>query len=338
MITTIQEPFIRKIGKLPKNMCSTNKDARIYEYMQASNPIIPSIGVFSFHPDSEMNNNNTIKTSIIPFNLNKKMCICEYDATSPNLMVNSIHINRNEQINTHAIATSQTFYIMKGSGFSFYMNQGIQYKISWNQGDLFVMPAHNNNNKNEITHTASEDSRIYWITDEPLLQYLGVYPNVKKFEPTLFQKKEMYDCVEELKHSPDNKHKNRLGVLLGNKATDISGTLTLTHTMWSLLNVLPAKQTQPPHRHNSVALDIAVSCGSEGVYTLMGKELDENGWVKDPVKVTWIEGGMFTTPPGWWHSHHNETDKDAYVLPIQDAGIYTYQRTLDIQFSKAKML
>jgi len=332
MINTIKKPFITKIDKLPKNMCSTNKDARIYEYMKASNPIIPSIGVFLFNPVQQTN-----KTSIIPFNLNKKMCINEYDATSPNLMVNCIHIKRSEQIDTHAIATSQVFYIIKGSGFSF--STELNDKISWNQGDLFVIPAHNNNDKtNEITHKALEDSCIYWITDEPLLKYLGVCPNVKKFEPILFKKKEMYDCVEELKHSPDNKHNNRLGVLLGNKATDISGTLTLTHTMWSLLNVLPAKQVQPPHRHNSVALDIAVSCASEGVYTLMGKELDENGWVKDPVKVTWIEGGMFTTPPGWWHSHHNETDKDAYVLPIQDAGIYTYQRTLDIQFSKAKVL
>ena len=33
------------------------------------------------------------------------------------------------------------------------------------------------------------------------------------------------------------------------------------------------------------------------------------------------------------HSHHNETGTDAWVLPMQDAGLYTYQRTLDIRFS-----
>lgn len=38
------------------------------------------------------------------------------------------------------------------------------------------------------------------------------------------------------------------------------------------------------------------------------------------------------TPPGWWHSHHNEGDQTAWVLPIQDAGLYTHQRTLDIRF------
>lgn len=37
------------------------------------------------------------------------------------------------------------------------------------------------------------------------------------------------------------------------------------------------------------------------------------------------------TPPGWWHSHHNTSTEDAWVLPLQDAGLYTYQRTLDIR-------
>jgi gentisate 1,2-dioxygenase len=65
----------------------------------------------------------------------------------------------------------------------------------------------------------------------------------------------------------------------------------------------------------------------------MGPELDEQGWVKDPLRIEWQNEGVFVTPPGWYHSHHNDSDEDAIVLPIQDAGIYTYQRTLDIQFS-----
>jgi hypothetical protein len=54
--------------------------------------------------------------------------------------------------------------------------------------------------------------------------------------------------VEEIRHGEDVGHKNRLGILLGNKATD-GGTLTLTHTLWSLLNLLPAHSAQPPHRY-----------------------------------------------------------------------------------------
>jgi len=171
------------------------------------------------------------------------------------------------------------------------------------------------------------------ITDEPLLQYLGVKPSVQKFKATLFRKEKMLAEVERIKHQPGAEHRNRLGILLGNKITEDS-TKTLTHTLWSLLNMLPANDAQRPHRHNSVALDLCVSAEESGVYTLMGPELDDAGWVKNPIRCDWKPGAVFVTPPGWWHSHHNETGVPAWVLPMQDAGLYTYQRTLDIRFSK----
>jgi gentisate 1,2-dioxygenase len=50
-------------------------------------------------------------------------------------------------------------------------------------------------------------------------------------------------------------------------------------------------------------------------------------------RVDWTTGSIFITPPGWWHSHHNDSREEAWVLPIQDAGLYTHQRTLDIRFA-----
>ena len=41
---------------------------------------------------------------------------------------------------------------------------------------------------------------------------------------------------------------------------------------------------------------------------------------------------MFVTPPGLWHSHYNESGGDAHLLPVQDAGLHTHLRTLDIHF------
>lgn len=57
----------------------------------------------------------------------------------------------------------------------------------------------------------------------------------------------------------------------------------------------------------------------------MARSIDKEGNLIDPVKAPWKTGGAFTTPPGWWHSHVNETDEDAWVLPVQDAGLFTYQ-------------
>lgn len=185
----------------------------------------------------------------------------------------------------------------------------------------------------DIKHTCviSElgGAALYWVHDEPLLRYLGVNPSdEKKFEPTLYRRSDMLDRVEEIRHDTTRSN-NRLGVLLGNTACD--QTKTLTHVLWSLLNSIPAQSVQRPHRHNSVALDLAVSA-KPGVYTLMGKEIDSQGLIIDPIRCDWIPGGVFITPPGWWHSHHNESGDVAWVLPMQDAGLYTHQRTLDIRF------
>jgi gentisate 1,2-dioxygenase len=128
--------------------------------------------------------------------------------------------------------------------------------------------------------------------------------------------------------------RNRRGILLSSQET-YDGTKTLTPTLWSLLNSIEGGADQAPHRHNSVALDLAVVGDARGkgeVYSLLGRELDKEGRIIDPVKVVWKSGGVFVTPPGWWHSHHNKGERTAWVLPMQDAGLYTHQRTLDIRF------
>jgi gentisate 1,2-dioxygenase len=262
-------------------------------------------------------------TRVIPFDLSAHMEI-PYPASSPNLMASFIRICPNESIETSAVATSQAFYVIRGAG----VTTSEHGPIEWSEGDLFVVPA----SEGAFLHTSSADTALYWITDEPLLTYLGVKPTTQKFRTTLFKKERMLAEVERIKHQPGAEHRNRMGILLGNRITEDS-TKTLTHVLWSLLNMLPAGDAQRPHRHNSVALDLCVSAAPEGVYTMMGPELDEHGWVKDPIRCDWKTGGVFITPPGWWHSHHNETDQPAWVLPMQDAGLYTHQRTLDIRFS-----
>jgi gentisate 1,2-dioxygenase len=81
-----------------------------------------------------------------------------------------------------------------------------------------------------------------------------------------------------------------------------------------------------------VALDLCVAA-EEGVYTLIGETIDPEGRIVNPMRADWKPGAVFVTPPGLWHSHHNDSDSDAIVLPVQDAGLHTWMRTLDIRFS-----
>lgn len=226
-------------------------------------------------------------TRIIPFD-NSQHINVPYSASSPNLLASFIRICSGESIESSASATSQAFYIIRGSGRSSSESESIE----WNEGDLFVVPASNE----QMKHSASLDTAIYWIHDEPLLKYLGVKPCENKFQTTLFRKEKMLAEVERIKHQPGAEHRNRLGILLGNKITE-DNTKTLTHTLWSLLNTLPPGDAQRPHRHNSVALDLCVHASGKGVYTLMGPELGDDGWVKNPIRCDWITGSVFSTPP-----------------------------------------
>jgi gentisate 1,2-dioxygenase len=313
----------------PETIFTSN--SRLYEYTSAANPSIPKIPVKVF--PSDLYNKDEIVTSIIPLDISNNLNY-SYPATSPNLLANFIKIKSNNTITTPiGNTTSQMFYVIKGSGYSIIKNN----MINWRQGDVFVVP--HLESCSSIHHCSENrgDSVLYWVNDEPLMNYLGVKPSIPKFQTTHFFNSKLRQYVEELKHNPETKHRNRCGVLLGISETE-NNTKTLTHTMWSLLNLLPANTSQPPHKHNSVALDLCTYAkdgvnGNCDVYTLMGPELEKDGkTIKNPVRVPWTSGGVFITPPGWWHSHHNETVEDAWVLPVQDAGLHTHMQTLDIQF------
>lgn len=284
--------------------------AEVKEYMSAVNPVMPKIDVVDFpsalHESGE--------TRIIPFDSSEDLKT-DYPATTPNLMANFLRICEGDTLKTEVRATSQMFYVIRGRGKT-QMEKGT---IEWKKGDLFTLPS-----MDSVLHTASEDTAIYWVNDAPLLKYLGVAPAKQRFEPVLYTKERLDSEVAAIREAAAGS--NRTGVLLSHP--NFPNTMTLTHTLWSLYNVLPAKVVQKPHRHNSVAIDYCVDAGPN-TYTLIGKELDDEGNIVNPVKAMWTPGSVFVTPPGWWHSHHNESDQEAWVLPIQDAGLIMNMQVLD---------
>lgn len=293
----------------------------IYEYSKNSIPEMTDVppGVFpaSIYQDIQ-------QTKVFPLDTRSTLQT-EYPATAPNLLASFIKMMPGEHLKLQANCTSHLFFVIEGNGVVLVNNT----RDPWGEGDLFVLSG-----KETIQLFCSHDTEcvLYWVNDTPLLEYLGVRFHVEKFTPTFFRRDILYQNLEQVRHDDDSHKRNRIGILMGNEKTDAS-TKTITHVLWSLLNSLPKQSKQRPHKHNSVAIDLCVSGGSENVYTLMGPELDEEGWVKNPLRINWINGGVFITPPGWYHSHHNDSDIDAIVLPIQDAGLYTYQRTLDLRFA-----
>ncbi|OMP66253.1 cupin domain-containing protein [Domibacillus epiphyticus] len=306
------------VGKVAENWTG---DAQFFEYTNAADPIgsgiISPIPAKEFEPDLY----NSGETRIVTLDLSKELKT-DYQATSPSLLAQFIRINAGDSIKTEPNATSELYYIISGAGSTEVNGE----TINWKKGDFLTLPS-----GSVSLHAAEEDATIYYILDTPLLDYLGVKATEARFKPTLYTAEEAKKHLDEVANAPDAHLKNRISILLNNQKFD--QTLTITHVLWAMLGIVPVGANQAPHSHKSVALDF-VAYAAPGTYTLVGDQIDpETNEIIDPIRIDWVTGKAFVTPPGLWHSHHNESGEAAFIIPIQDAGLQTYLRTLDIQFT-----
>jgi gentisate 1,2-dioxygenase len=295
------------------------ENGRYYEYTKAADPI--GSGAISQIPFADFGSelHETGRTRIIPLDISQQLG-CAGPATSPALCANFVRILAGEKLSTNFNATSQLFYVMHGSGLTEF--DGIT--LPWKTGDFVVLPM-----GKETRHFADTDSVFYLVHDEPLLRYLGATANIQRFKPTLYTSEDSLRELDKVKSEAEAANRSRISVLLANKAMD--QTLTVTHTLWAMLGVLPINAVQLPHRHQSVALDLILDC-VPGCFTLVGTKISAKGEILNPTRVDWKPYSAFITPPGYWHAHFNESSSEAHLIPLQDAGLQTYLRSLDIKF------
>lgn len=302
----------QQLQQLTENGC-------YFEYTTAADPI--GSGAISPVPFAEFASelHETGNTRLIPLDVSDKLG-CPGPATSPALCANFVRILAGESLAINFNATSQLFYVMYGCGHSKFED----LHIPWKTGDFVVLPV-----GGQIQHHAEILAGLYLIHDEPLLRYLGAKASIQRFKPTLYTADVSLRELEMVKIQAETMHRNRVSVLLANKAMD--QTLTVTHTLWAMLGLLPKGAVQLPHRHQSVALDLILDC-KPGCYTLVGQRISAQGEIINPTRVDWKPYSAFITPPGYWHAHYNESSEQAHLIPLQDAGLQTYLRSLDIKF------
>jgi gentisate 1,2-dioxygenase len=325
-------------------------DAVFYEYSTAADPqatgAIGPVPVHRFSPSLHAGG----PSRIVPLDLADELGVGR-PATSPGLLASFMVLRSGDQLVTEPDATSELYYCLRGRGASEFERRGPDGpagsgRMAWRAGDFWTLPAgcttvHVGSGpegpegpEGPMEQEPDEESSalLYRVTDAPLLRYLGVTPSSPRFEPTRFDGAEARARLAEVERDPAAAGRSRVSILLGNTATP--QTLTATHTLWAMLGILPAGAVQRPHRHQSVALDLITEC-SPGCFSLIGSRLGPDGTILDPVRVEWETAGAFVTPPGLWHSHHNESGRPAYLVPVQDAGLHTYLRSLDIRFGTA---
>ncbi|WP_029043109.1 cupin [Cupriavidus sp. WS] len=299
---------------------ATTEDARYFEYTSSANPIgaklISRVPYRSF-PASLYDGG---PTRVVPLDLAAELG-CEGPATGPGLCANFVRVLAGEKISLEPNATSLVFYVVDGAGIASQDSTG----LCFSKGDFFTFPG-----GQRVELAADSTARLYYVNDAPLLAYLGASATVRRFVPTLYPATRAEEELRKVLKAPGAGQRNRVSILLGN--ANFPQTRTVTHTMWAMFGVVAPKTMQKPHRHQSIALDFISEC-QPGCYTLVGTELDDHGDIRNPQRVDWEPGMVFVTPPGYWHAHFNESSENGYVIPIQDAGLQTYLRALDIRFA-----
>ena len=302
--------------------------ALLFDYRQAANPVRKGLTEPIPYRQWGAELHASGPSGVIALDLSAELGT-DGPATSPGLAAHFVRIEAGDGVKAAACATSSLFFVLSGSGCCRRSAEGNSpaVALSWREGDLFVLPA-----GADPLLEADANSVLYWVNDAPLLSYLGVEPSKPRFEATHYPGSWLKTELDALAADPNSSSSNRLSLLLAN--VDLPASRTVTHVLWAMFGMVPPGAIQAPHRHQSVALDLIIDA-PPGCYTLVGTELDSDGSIRNPKRIDWQAGGAFITPPGHWHAHVNEGDSTAYLLPIQDAGLKTYLRSLDIRFAPA---
>ena len=296
------------------------EDAQFFEYSTAANPIRASLTPrlpFHLFPASLYADG---PSRVIPLDLSPALK-CEGPATSPGLCASFIRVLAGDALALDPNATSLVFYVIDGQGSA---TTGATV-LDWRKGDFFTIPG-----ASSTMLSASANAALYYVNDAPLLTYLGATADRARFTPTLYTAERANAELALVANDPAAADRSRISVLLAN--TNFPLTRTVSHTLWAMYGLITPGSIQKPHRHQSVALDFIAECDA-GCFSLVGQELDVDGSIRNPTRVDWEAGSVFVTPPGYWHAHSNTSSREARLIPIQDAGLQTYLRTLDIRFS-----
>jgi gentisate 1,2-dioxygenase len=316
----------------PEPLTPWHDSALLYDYRQAANPIRKGLTEPIPYRQWSPPPSEPSRSTLLPLDLSDALG-CEGPATSPGLAAHYLQLCPGDPLRPSAQATSSLFVVLRGEGqltggaggASRLGGELSRPPLDWAAGDVFLLP---HGFAPELV--ARKASLLYWVHDGPLLRYLGVTPTGARFSPCHFPAARLNDALDHLLADPTAARGNRLSLLLAH--AELPASRTISPTLWAMVGLVPPGSSQAPHRHQSVALDLIVDC-APGCYTLVGTELGADGQIRHPHRIDWQPGGVFVTPPGHWHAHVNSSDGLARLLPIQDAGLHTYLRSLDIRFS-----
>jgi gentisate 1,2-dioxygenase len=240
-------------------------------------------------------------TGLIPLDLSNLLHTA-YPATTPAILARYVVVRAGQSLAHEFAATGEIYYVARGQGCT----ESDGKRIVWRGGDTFVIPG-----ASPTYHQAEADSLLVCFTNEPELAFAGVRP------PEAAR-----NSVVRAAYFDGRTSDQKLGLVHGRTGpqqtagksvifatTALREVRTILPSLTAAINTLEPGGDQRPHRHNAVALTLAIE--GEGVHSRVAGET-----------IAWIPFGVMVTPPQAEHSHHNRGQRMMKSFVVQDGALY----------------
>lgn len=237
---------------------------------------------------------------------------CAFPATTPLMLARYAAIPRGGASTMDIAATAAVCYVIAGSG----RVDGAAEGFGFGAGDVFLLPG-----APDYRLEGGPMGALLWIVgNEPQLAFDGSRP-----APAL-------NAPIEAVHYPAAEIERQFALMFSmGTGDDTSGRAlifsserqaearNLTPTLTLSFNTLEPAMRQRAHRHNSAAVTLVVQ--GDACHSMVGDE-----------RCLWQPWATLVTPAGAPHSHHNEGDRSARFLIVQDGGLHYHARTMGFEF------
>jgi mannose-6-phosphate isomerase-like protein (cupin superfamily) len=258
-------------------------------------------------------------TAFIPLDLSPRLCT-DYAATTPFMLVRYARVRERDTLACTLAASGEMWVVLRGKG---YLKRGDEI-VNWTENDVLALPG-----GSPSVWRSEEDAILWVVTDEPMLAFAGVRPEVVLRAPIEATHYRAHDIARELRAlydrpmMPDTPGR---ALFMATERTAKLGTCLPSMTL--TLNAVRPGESQRPHRHNAAALVLALreaKCAS----TIGGQ------------KFPWTPHVTLLTPAGVEHDHCNALEMKGKIrdediglaLIVQDGGLYYYGRTMGFAFA-----
>lgn len=289
-----------------------SRRARYFDSGNAFNIVYPDVPAATFLAERDTALDPATGTALIRCDQSAAIGL-PFPATSPLVLAAYARVRAQEALEIDARATVVLAYVIDGRGRAV---QGTDV-IEWSTGDVFCLPG-----GRPIRLASLERDSVLWVvSNEPALaleRALPPAPADALVEAAHFPAAAIAAELVRARAKLSGQRVAGLAVVFASERLEarknISPSLTLA------MNQLDAGGVQPAHRHNAVAVSLAIQ--GEQCYSMVGG-----------VRKDWARYATMVTPPASVHSHHNQGKGLANWLIVQDGGLYYHCRTMGFQFA-----